>query len=78
MPNKAVRRREVSADKRASLRRVAVQLASMLPEDEDEALHVLFYARRIVLRFMHDDAVPPSAFMTDGGLTVVGPQHTAR
>lgn len=49
------RQRQLSPEERASLRRQAVQLAGMLPEDTLSALYVLASARSLILDFLDRD-----------------------
>lgn len=50
------RPRVIGAERRRDLKRLAVQLAAMLPPDEDEASLVLVYARVLVQDFLGDQA----------------------
>ncbi len=42
------------------LRRLAVQLASQLPETQDEALKVLGYLQSIVVDYLYAEGEPPN------------------
>lgn len=50
------RPRAIGAERRRDLKRLAVQLAAMLPPDEDEATLVLVYARVLIHEFLGDHA----------------------
>jgi hypothetical protein len=43
---------------RQRMKRLAIQIAAQLPEDEEEALAVLFWARDLITGYMHDDDEP--------------------
>lgn len=42
---------------KAALRRFAIHIASQLPEDREEALAILGYARLLIAGFVHGDTV---------------------
>lgn len=61
MPEQPTRQPRLSAERRAELRRQALQLAALLPDNEAEAIYVLHAARRIVIEFLENDLDLPRA-----------------
>lgn len=52
---------------RQGLKRIAIQVVSLLPEDEREALRVLDYAQRLVVDYLREKPHSPNLIPLNGG-----------
>lgn len=64
MPERRKAITRLSKERRTALRHQALQIASMLPDDTDESLYVLFAARHIVVGYLDNDLEAPRGIVT--------------